>query len=269
MTERMERMRDQAADAVQRGQDAAARRVEVAQDAAGRGVEVARQGAADAAERAAAVVAKVKPRLRGVIHEYAFWAAILLGAILVARANGGRQLVACSIYALAICGLFGISALYHRHEWQPKARRWMRRLDHSMIFVFIAATFTPFALLVLHGTLSTTILALVWGGAVAGVILTLLWTEAPKWVTVGVYVTLGAVACVTIPALWQDLGWLPVAGLMLGGLLYTAGAVIYAAGRPDPAPATFGYHEIFHTLVTGAAGAHYVVIVFFVLPFAR
>lgn len=232
MTERIERMRDQAAD------------------------------------RAAAVVARVKPRLRGVIHEYAFWAAILLGAILVARANGGRELLATSIYAIGICGLFGVSALYHRHDWQPRARQWMRRLDHSMIFVFIAASFTPFAMLVLNGAMAVTILAVVWGGALAGVILTLLWADAPKWLSATVYVTLGMVAVVTVPALWHDLGWLPVIGLALGGALYTAGAVIYAAGRPDPRPATFGYHEVFHTLVTSAAGAHYAVIAFAVLPLA-
>jgi len=268
MTERVERIRDQAVDAVQRGQEAAARGVEVAQDAATRRVEAARLGAAEAADRAAAVVAKVKPRLRGVIHEYAFWTAILLGAILVA-ASSGRERLATSIYALGICGLFGVSALYHRHDWAPKGRAWMRRLDHSMIFVFIAATFTPFALLVLKGALATTILAVVWGGALAGVVLSLAWVNAPKWVSAIVYVTLGMVAVVTIPELWTSLGWLPVLGLALGGALYTTGAVIYATGRPDPRPQTFGYHEIFHTLVTGAAGAHYAVIAFAVLPFAK
>ncbi len=268
MTERVERIRDQAVDAVQRGQEAAARGVEVAQDAATRRVEAARVSASEAADRAAAVVAKVKPRLRGVIHEYAFWTAILLGAILVA-VSSGRERLATSVYALGICGLFGVSALYHRHDWAPRARSWMRRLDHSMIFVFIAATFTPFALLVLHGPLATTILAVVWGGALAGVVLSLVWVDAPKWLTAIVYVALGMVAVVTIPELWTSLGWVSVAGLALGGALYATGAVIYATGRPDPRPQTFGYHEIFHTLVTGAAGAHYAVIAFAVLPFAR
>jgi hemolysin III len=250
MTERVERMRDQAVDAVQRGQDAV------------------RSGAAEAADRTAAVVAKVKPRLRGVIHEYAFFTAIVLGATLVA-VSSDRERLATSIYALGICGLFGVSALYHRHDWAPRARAWMRRLDHSMIFVFIAATVTPFALLVLHGTLATTILAVVWGGALAGVVLSLVWVNAPKWLTAIVYIALGMVAVVTIPELWTSLGWLSVAGLALGGALYATGAVIYATGRPDPRPQTFGYHEIFHTLVTGAAGAHYAVIAFAVLPFAR
>ncbi|HVP03215.1 MAG TPA: hemolysin III family protein [Solirubrobacteraceae bacterium] len=268
MTERVERMREQAADAMQRGQQAASRRMEAAQDAAARGVEAARAGAGEAADRAAAVVAKVKPRLRGVIHEYAFFAAIVLGVILVA-ASSAHERPATAVYALGICGLFGVSALYHRHEWGPRARTWMRRLDHSMIFIFIAATFTPFAMLVLRGTLATAILAVVWGGALAGVVLSLAWVSAPKWVSAIVYVTLGMVALVAAPQLIETLGWLPVLGLALGGALYTTGAVIYATGRPDPRPQTFGYHEVFHTLVTGAAGAHYAVIAFAVLPFAK
>jgi hemolysin III len=210
----------------------------------------------------------VKPRLRGVIHEYAFFVAIVLGGILVWQAQGAREHTAMLIYALGICGLFGISALYHRRNWGPRARAWMRRLDHSMIFVFIAATFTPFALLVVQGTLATVILAVVWGGAIAGVILSLVWIGAPKWLSATVYVALGLVGVVLVPQMWSALGWLPVVAMGLGGVLYMIGAVIYATGRPDPAPSVFGYHEVFHTLVTGAAAAHYAVIAFAVLPFA-
>ncbi len=255
-------------EAAARSVEAAQRGVEVTQDAAARRVEAARQGAADVRVQAAEVVARVKPRLRGVIHEYSFFVAIALGALLVWQANGGRETAATAIYAAGICGLFGISALYHRVTWRPTTRAWMRRLDHSMIFVFIAASFTPFALLVLDGALAVTILAVVWGGALAGVALSLLWIGAPKWLSAIVYVTLGMVALVTIPDMWQALGWLPVAGVALGGALYTAGAVIYATGRPDPAPAVFGYHEVFHSLVSGAAATHYAVIAFAVLPLA-
>ena len=156
-------------------------------------------------EQAADVVAKVKPRLRGVIHEYAFFAAIALGALLVAarqRRPPGRRDVRST--RRAICGLFGISALYHRVNWRPpRARAWMRRLDHSMIFVFIAASFTPFALLVLHGTQATTMLAVVWGGALAGVVLSLLWVGAPKWLTAIVYVALGMLGACTRRSIWQ------------------------------------------------------------------
>jgi hemolysin III len=268
MTERMERAAEAAARRVEAAQDAASRSVDAVQEAASRGLEAAQRGVEVAQDAAADVVAKVKPRLRGVIHEYSFFAAIALGALLVWQANGGRETAAMAIYAAGICGLFGVSALYHRVTWRPRARAWMRRLDHSMIFVFIAASFTPFALLVLQGPLATAILAVIWGGALAGVVLSLLWIGAPKWVSALVYVALGMVGIVTAPDMWQELGWLPVAGVALGGALYTAGAVIYATGRPDPVPAVFGYHEVFHSLVTGAAATHYAVIAFAVLPLA-
>ncbi|MEI6792934.1 MAG: hemolysin III family protein [Actinomycetes bacterium] len=235
-------------------------------------IEQLRSDAGETVERlrgeATALAARVKPRFRGVIHYYSFWTALALGIVLIALANGAREIVAMVIYGAGICGLFGVSALYHRHTWQPKARAWMRRLDHSMIFVFIAASFTPFALLVLHGALSETILIVVWAGALAGVVLTLLWVNAPKWLSVLVYVALSFVAFAAAPQIYEALGWLPIAGLALGGALYIAGGIIYALGRPDPAPETFGYHEIFHSLVSGAAGAHYAVIVLAVLPFA-
>lgn len=268
MTERIER----AAEAAQRraiaAQDAMSLRVEAAQDAAARGVETLREQAADMREQAAEVAAKVKPKLRGVIHEYAFFVAIALGALLVWRANGGRQEVATAIYAAGICGLFGVSALYHRVTWRPRARAWMRRLDHSMIFVFIAASITPFALLVVHGGLATAMLCIAWGGALAGIVLSLAWVGAPKWLTATVYIALGGLGALMAPQIWNGLGWLAFAGIALGGALYATGAVIYATGRPNPAPAVFGYHEVFHTLVAGAAAAHYAVIAFAVLPLA-
>jgi hemolysin III len=210
--------------------------------------------------------ALLKPRLRGVSHQWAALVAVVLLLPLALTAQGGRARLAAVIYGVAVCGLFGVSALYHRHDWGPRARAWMRRADHSMIFVFIAATYTPVALLVLHGTLATVILAVVWGGAAGGVILNLLWTTAPKWVSALVYVALGWVAIAAVPQLWDGLGWLGMLGLGAGGLLYTAGAVVYARGRPDPVPQVFGYHEVFHVLVIAAAAAHYAVIAFGVLP---
>jgi hemolysin III len=210
--------------------------------------------------------ALLKPRLRGVSHQWAALVAVVLLLPLALTAQGGRARLAAVIYGVAVCGLFGVSALYHRHDWGPRARAWMRRADHSMIFVFIAATYTPVALLVLHGTLATVILAVVWGGAAGGVILNLLWTTAPKWVSALVYVALGWVAIAAVPQLWEGLGWLGMLGLGAGGLLYTAGAVVYARGRPDPVPQVFGYHEVFHVLVIAAAAAHYAVIAFGVLP---
>lgn len=268
MTERMERAAEAAQRRASAAQDAVSQRVEAAQDAAARGVETMREQAADMRGQAAEVVAKVKPRLRGVIHEYAFFVAIALGALLVWKANGERQELATAIYALGICGLFGVSALYHRVTWRPRARAWMRRLDHSMIFVFIAASITPFALLVVHGTLATIMLCIAWGGALAGIILSLAWVGAPKWVTATVYVGLGTLGAIMAPQIWGSLGWLAFAGIAFGGALYAAGAVIYATGRPDPAPSIFGYHEVFHSLVAGAAASHYAVIAFAVLPLA-
>jgi hemolysin III len=210
--------------------------------------------------------ALVKPRLRGVSHQWAAVVAVALSVPLAITAPAGRATLAALVYGVAVCGLFGVSALYHRRTWGPRARAWMRRADHSMIFVFIAATYTPVALLVLHGGLANVILVVVWAGAAGGVVLNLLWTTAPKWVSALVYVALGWVAVAAVPQLWDGLGWLGTLGLGAGGLLYTAGAVVYARGRPDPSPQVFGYHEVFHVLVIAAAAAHYAVIAFGVLP---
>ncbi len=214
----------------------------------------------------ATLVAPVKPRLRGVSHEYAFFASVGCGVALILAASGGRSTTAAAIYAGAVSALFGTSALYHRVSWRPGARRWMRRLDHSMIFVLIAGTYTPVALLALNGSLGRTVLIIVWAGAAAGVIFKLAWIDAPKWLFAAVYLALGWVGVLTIGQLPGAIGWLGAAGLALGGLLYTAGAIIYASGRPNPFPGIFGYHEVFHALVIAAAALHYAVIAFAVLP---
>ena len=219
-----------------------------------------------AAVVAAQAVAALKPRLRGVSHQYAFFVSVVCGALLVALADPGRATLAAAIYATAVSGLLGTSALYHRVTWKPQARRWMRRLDHSMIFVLIAATYTPIALIALHGTLGTVVLWVVWGGALAGMIFKLVWIDAPKWLIAGVYVALGWVAAAAIGQLPTAIGWLGVAGVAAGGLLYMVGATIYARQRPNPWPSVFGYHEIFHALVIAAASLHYAVIAFAVLP---
>jgi hemolysin III len=211
-------------------------------------------------------VEPVKPRLRGVLHEYAFFVSLALGAVLILAASDGRARAAAAIYAAALSGLLGTSALYHRVTWRPRARRWMRRLDHSMIFVLIAGTYTPVALLALKGALANTILIVMWLGALGGVIFKLLWIDAPKWLFAGVYVLLSLVTAAVFGELPATIGWLGVAGLATGGLLYAIGAVVHASERPNPWPKVFGYHEIFHALVIGAAGLHYAVIAFAVLP---
>jgi hemolysin III len=198
---------------------------------------------------------------------YGALVSVPLGVALVIAAPPGKATLAALIYALAVTGLLATSATYHRVNWRrPSARAWMRRLDHSMIFVLIAGTYTPFSLLVLDGTLSTAVLIVVWAGALGGIVMKLVWITAPKWVTATVYVALGWVAVIAMPQLADRLGALGVALLMGGGLLYTAGAVIYATRRPDPAPAVFGYHEIFHALVLAAAAAHFAVVAFYALP---
>src|SRR3984957_3029796 len=208
----------------------------------------------------------IKPRLRGVFHEYAFFVSIGCGIALIIGASDGRARLAAVIYACAVSALLGTSALYHRVTWRPKARRWMRRLDHSMIFVMIAGTYTPVALLALKGSLASTILIVLWAGALGGVIFKLLWIDAPKWLFAAVYVVLGLVTAAVFGELPAAIGWLGVAGLATGGLLYVIGAVVYASGRPNPCPKVFGYHEVFHTLVLVAAGLQYAVIAFAVLP---
>ena len=208
-----------------------------------------------------------KPRLRGVSHEWAFFVSLPLGLGLVISAPSGRAALAAGIYALSVALLFGASALYHRISWASEAaRRWMRRVDHSMIFVLIAGTYTPFALLALDGTLATAILIAVWVGAGAGIVMSLVWPDAPKWLLAVVYVALGWVAIAAFPAMLDRLGITAMVMVGVGGALYTAGAVIYATRRPDPSPTVFGYHEIFHALVIGAAALQYAVVAFYVVP---
>ncbi len=207
-----------------------------------------------------------KPRLRGVSHEYAFFVSLACGVGLLLAASDGRARAAAGVYAVAVSALLGTSALYHRVNWRPTARRWMRRLDHSMIFVLIAGTYTPVALLALHGPLASTILIVMWIGALGGIVFKLVWIDAPKWLFAAVYVLLGSVTAAIMGELPATIGWLGVAGLALGGLLYIVGAIVYASGRPNPSPRVFGYHEVFHALVIAAAGLHYAVIAFAVLP---
>jgi hemolysin III len=213
------------------------------------------------------IAATPRPRLRGVSHQWAFFFSLVAGGALVVSAPGGKATVAAAIYAASVAGLFGTSALYHRVTWASlNARRWMRRLDHSMIFLLIAGTYTPFALLALDGTLAIVILVVVWAGALGGIVLKLVWIDAPKPLVAVLYVLLGWVAVAAFPDLIEGLGVTSTALVAAGGLLYTAGAVVYALGRPDPAPTVFGYHEIFHALVIAAAALQYAVVAFFVLP---
>ncbi|HEY2161103.1 MAG TPA: hemolysin III family protein [Solirubrobacteraceae bacterium] len=208
-----------------------------------------------------------KPRLRGVLHQWACLSSVPLGLALVIAAGGVRARIAVSVYAVSLVALFGVSALYHRVDWRSLAvRRWMRRLDHSMIFVLIAGTYTPFAMLALHGPLALAMLIVVWAGALAGVVFKLVWIDAPKWLFAAAYVALGWVAIAAFPQLAAAIGAGGVVLLAVGGVLYTVGAVVYALGRPDPVPSVFGFHELFHALVIVAAALQYAVIAFWVVP---
>src|ERR1700709_1588185 len=203
-----------------------------------------------AKEATADAIALVKPKLRGVSHEWAFFLSLGFGVALIVLAKTPKATLAVTIYALSLSALLGTSALYHRVNWtRPQVRQWMRRLDHSMIFFLIAGTYTPFALLVLHGALANAILIVVWIAAIAGAIVEMIWSGHPKWVAAIIYLSLGWVAVAAFPELWSEMGVagaLPVAG---GGLPLTGGAVVYATQRPNPSPAVFGYHEGFHLLV--------------------
>ena len=208
-----------------------------------------------------------KPRLRGVFHQWAFYVSLALGAALVVAAEGGQPRLAATVYAVSVAALFGTSALYHRITWASQAaRRWMKRLDHSMIFFLIAGTYTPFALLVLDGALATVILAVVWSGALAGIVMKLVWIDAPKALVAIMYLALGWVAVAAFPTMLDELGITGTVLVAVGGLLYTVGALVYAFQRPNPAPAVFGYHEVFHVLVILAAALQYAVIAFYVIP---
>jgi len=201
-----------------------------------------------------------RPRLRGVSHQYAFFAALAFGALLVVGASGASERAAAAVFAGALAAMFGVSALYHRVTWRPRTRRWMRRLDHAAIFLLIAGTYTPFGLLALSGAWRWTVLPIVWGGALAAIVLKLAWVDGPQWLTAALGIALGWAGVVALPQLVEHAGWAGIALLGAGGLLYTGGAVVYAMRRPDPVPAVFGYHELFHALVIAAAACQYAAV---------
>jgi hemolysin III len=205
-----------------------------------------------------------RPRLRGWLHVWAFGISVVGGIVLVSVAGateGAESAFATSVYALTVSLLFGTSAVYHRVDWSTRARRALvARLDHSMIFLFIAGTYTPFALLAMPERTGRTVLVVVWAGAIGGVLLKTSWITAPRWLSVPLYLALGWVAVFVFPDLLRHGGVAAVALIVAGGLVYTAGGVVYGLRRPDPRPQVFGFHEVFHLCTVVAATCHMVAV---------
>ena len=205
-----------------------------------------------------------RPALRGVLHEVGLGIALVVGTLLIVGADAGRASVGASIFAGSVALMLAASTLYHRVTWRPRARLWMRRVDHAGVYVLIAGTYTAVGLISLHGALEWTVLSIVWAGALLATLTKFCWIRSPKWLSVVVAVTLGWVGLAALPQLLSTAGPTAVALLLAGGLAYTAGAVVYALQRPDPAPKVFGYHEVFHALTLVAIACQYVAIAFFV-----
>src|SRR5712691_4631253 len=210
-------------------------------------------------------LARTRPRLRGVLHQIAFFVALVVGTLLVVFAEGARASVAAAVFAGSVATMLGASALYHRVTWSLRMRPWMRRLDHAGIYLLIAGTYTPVGLLTLRGTMRDVVLAVVWSGAAAAIVLKFVWVTAPKWLSAVIGIALGWVGVAAMPQVARYAGAAAVALLATGGVAYTAGAIVYARRRPDPIPAVFGYHELFHALTLVAVACQYVAIAFFVV----
>jgi hemolysin III len=206
------------------------------------------------------------PLLRGVSHQWGFWFALAAASALVALAPAGTARVGALVYGAGLCLMLAASALYHRWKCSPRTRSLLCRVDHGAIYVFMAACYTPVALLVLEGTARWAVLGSVWAGALGGVALSVAWVTAPRALFALSYVALGWVMVIAFPELVAQLDLVPVLLFAAGGLLYSAGAVIYATRRPDPWPHTFGFHEIFHALVIAAAVIHFVAMAGWVIP---
>jgi hemolysin III len=204
-----------------------------------------------------------KPRLRGRLHQYAFFVALVCGIVLcsiAATRPGVAPLLSCAVYSLTVCGLFGISALYHRRTWSERGYQIMRRLDHSMIFVFIAGTYTPFCILLLSSGKAALFLSLIWAGALGGVALKSIWPHLPRWAGAPLYLALGWGAVAILPEVLHHGGVADLVLIAAGGVIYSVGAVFYALRRPNPWPTVFGHHEFFHACTLLAAICHHVAI---------
>ena len=211
-------------------------------------------------EESEATLAPPKPRLRGVSHEIAAFAMPVLGLVAFALASTASVRWAVVVYTAGVTMMYTTSAVYHRGHWSKSTRLRLRRLDHSMIMIAIAATYTPVAVAALDTSSARILLAVVWSLALVGVVLQMLWLHAPRWLVAGLYIGIGWTALAFLPTLWRDLGLVSFSLLLLGGVVYSIGAVVYSTRRPDPVPTVFGFHEVFHALVIAAGLVFYAAI---------
>jgi hemolysin III len=202
----------------------------------------------------------IKPRLRGWLHLGAFPVSVVCGIVLVWMAGPGRPRLASAVFALTAALLFGVSGLYHRGAWSPRVDRVLRRLDHASIFLIIAGTYTPFALLLLHGGRGELLLWIIWLGALAGVAFRVLWAGAPRWLSTTVYLALGWTVVFFLPDFWRSGAIATLVLLAAGGVLYSLGGLVYGLKRPNPSPRWFGFHEVFHSFTLVAWALHYVAV---------
>jgi hemolysin III len=216
------------------------------------------------ARKVGEIAQSVRPKLRGWLHVGAFPAALIAGLLLVALGPTLTARLAAAVYALTSVLLFGVSALYHRGQWSDRAVAWLRRFDHANIYLVIAGTYTPISLLALHGDLRVVVLTVIWTGAAAGVAFRVLWSGAPRWLYTALYIGLGWVAAAFLPQLLKGVGVAALVLVCVGGLLYSAGGLVYGLRRPDPSPRWFGFHEVFHALTIAAYVAQYIAISFVV-----
>ena len=208
----------------------------------------------------------VKPKLRGWLHAVMFPISLVAGIALVATAPTQAGRISSAIFAATASLLFGTSALLHRGSWSPRTEALLRRMDHANIYLIIAGTYTPFAVLALPQAEGRILLLIIWTGALAGVVFRVFWVGAPRWLTTTLYVVVGWVAIFFLPGLVEGAGVAAVALIFIGGILYTLGAVVYATKRPNPSPGTFGFHELFHALTIAAFAAHYLAVWLVVHP---
>jgi hemolysin III len=217
-------------------------------------------------ESAAESPTEVRPRFRGVSHQLAFFVAVPLAVAFALLPDSPEGRASAIVYGVAVAFMFGASGLYHRIWWSLRWRPVMRRVDHAGVYLLIAGSYTPVGLLILHGNWRLAVLAVVWAGTAFAILAKVCWVDAPKWLAAAIAITLGWIGVLVMPQVWDSIGVTGCLLLIAGGIAYTIGGIIYATERPNPRPAVFGYHEVFHVLVIVAVALQYAAIAFFVLP---